>query len=341
MYSVGVKEGAKEAISTTKEATGASSGATEPGAFIEAPPPPGSSRVGVTKLLKPQEVEVGIEKPKFSSSDELDIDPNEFFLHPSTQHPRTLQSIRESPGAKIPSMAVGVSPTTPMLRTEQGAVPSKVVTDLEAKGYHRVEGGGKYTTTHVGRKEEEEYPRELTQGDRVKVARMGGGPIQGQTREAYARPDYEVAPLGAGEVAGMKAKEHDIVAKEASKRAEMKHAELMQLRRQAKQLEEQSTQLMHEAEPEKQRVEAAHERMEEIQHVSLFFYILLIVIPNFKYREKSQFKNLFFTGNVSFGGQTHSDIYISFLSLHFSSFLLLKVAKLMKIVSKISILVLL
>lgn len=220
-----------------------------------------------------------MEKPKFSTSEELDIEPDDFVhVHPSSNeysstrpHATTLQSIQETTPT---TTGVGAAPATPMLRGEHAgdAVPAKVIADLEARGFRRVGGG--YVTTH-GRKEEEEerYPRQPTQGERVKVGRLGGGvptprAQKGGVEEVYARPDFEVVPLGAGEVAGMKAKEHEIVAKEASSRAKAKHAELMELRRQAKALEEQSTVLMQEAEAEKQRVETARERIGEIEHVS-------------------------------------------------------------------------
>jgi hypothetical protein len=87
---------------------------------------------------------------------------------------------------------------------------------------------------------------------------------EGGIQEVYARPRGEGEAMEGDEVAGFKAKEHAILAEEAQKRAADKHTELLQLRRQAEELEKQSAILIEEAETERKRIKFAQEKLEEI-----------------------------------------------------------------------------
>ena len=281
-----------------------------------------ASRVGVQKLLKPREVEVGMEKPQYSTSSELP--PHEGVEH--AQYGTGLQPIPEKTAASkgapspTPSRVSGATPQTPTLsstmptahgqrgrrREDMGDMTSKVIADMEARGFKHVSGSEaasaaefyeqqqqKQKAATTGEKEEPE----MTQGERVQVSRFGaassiapggvttattaatttgagavfkkggisGAAAAGGVQEVYARPDHEVTPMTGGEVAGMKAKEHASISREAERRAAEKQKELQQLRRQAEELEKQSAVLFEEAEAERKRIELAQEKLEEIE----------------------------------------------------------------------------
>ena len=247
--------------STAAACRGSSS--TEP--TIEAPHP---SRVGVQKLHKPQEVEGGLAKPKeLSAQSQIIEEPLLKEVRPTTS---------AAPALHTPSPA----PEAPVY--ERFDVPSHIIADLEAKGYHHVGHrishgtGAPAASAGTAAALEEELPRPLVQGDRVKVAKIGGGggavgiggAGQDQIQDVYARPGFEGEPLSAAEVAEMKAKEHAIIAREAHARAEAKHEELRQLRRQAEALEKQSAALLEEVAGDQKRVEVARMKEEKMLEVS-------------------------------------------------------------------------
>jgi hypothetical protein len=161
-----------------------------------------------------------------------------------------------------------------------------------------------FEKTSTGEGKEESYPIEPTQGERVKVTRFvpspggastivttsttstpissrfvstisetghhpdflkKGGISAGGIQEVNVRPHQEATPMGGGAVAGVKAKEHAAIAEAAGRKAAEKHKELLQLRRQAEELEQQSAALMEEAEAERKRIELAQEKLEEIE----------------------------------------------------------------------------
>ncbi|PRW33281.1 hypothetical protein C2E21_7813 [Chlorella sorokiniana] len=100
-------------------------------------------------------------------------------------------------------------------------------------------------------------PPSPKQGDRVKVDRMGGpaaasrGP--GGIPSVDVRPGFETAPISAAEIAGMKAREHAIVAGERERVAEAKRGELHALRGKAEHLEVEAQGLLAQASQDKLR----------------------------------------------------------------------------------------
>lgn len=306
-----------------------------------------ASRIGVQKLLKPQEVEVGMEKPQYSTSQEL---PTEVAAPTSgtTTQPgaSSLEPISEKQHVASTATATPQTPTLPStFPTTHGQrgrrredLTEKAIKDMESRGFKHVSGseaataaqlyeqqqqrasetqgkGGillenplfeKTTATTTAGEEKEEGVSEPTEREKVEVSRGAAsfpgaykatttttttdgaisprylsttgypeyikkGGISGATggaggiQEVYARPDYEVSPMEGGDIAAMKAKEHAIIAEEAGRKAAAKQQELHQLRRQADQLEKQSAALMEEAESERKRIEAAQEKLEEIE----------------------------------------------------------------------------
>lgn len=199
-----------------------------------------STRVAVTKLLKPQEVEVGMEKPELDLSREMqsgDIDGS---------------------GGNKPRTATTTGPTAPATPgATMESIPSRVTAGLESRGFRRVEGGLTGTTiTSV----------ERTSGRQKELPE----PVQ----EVYVRPPYEAGAVSAANVAKIKAREHALLAEESQRRAAAKHAELMALREQAAALEEQSAALLEEAEAERRRVDEAMQKKKDFEHVCVLMFSL-------------------------------------------------------------------
>ncbi|KAI3431727.1 hypothetical protein D9Q98_004769 [Chlorella vulgaris] len=101
-------------------------------------------------------------------------------------------------------------------------------------------------------------PPEASQGDRVQVDRMPLGSLAPATAgggmpQLEARPVHETRPMTSAEVAGMKAREHVIQAREREDVMSAKGRELQELHRQAELLEVESQGLLAQASQEKLR----------------------------------------------------------------------------------------
>jgi len=141
---------------------------------------------------------------------------------------------------------------------------------MEAKGFHRgrISEGPDVVTADM--LQLEHRPPAPTQGERVKVERMGGSAlaVSEGPQEVYARPEHEAAGMTAAEVAEMKARTHAMEAEESQRRVAAKQEELMALRRQAQTLEQQSAELLEEAGRDRKRVDVAMRKKAQIEHVS-------------------------------------------------------------------------
>lgn len=202
--------------------------------------------VQAQRLLKPQEVEAGVERPAYSmSEEERTALPGSTSMEPESKSPRSH------------ALTIG---------EEAGSPADHAKERLLAAGATPIGGASlkeKEKESEVGR------PPSPIQGERIKVQRMGGGaPSEGRAgmKEVDVRPDHEVALVSGAEVLEMGAMKHALIAEEKEQALEKKQHEIEELRKEAQHLEEESASLISEARKEQSRVDKAVVFKERVQH---------------------------------------------------------------------------
>jgi hypothetical protein len=235
-------------------------------------------RVAAERLLRPQEVEAGLEKPQLST------------------HPLPEPIIEgEEEGKDIGGKGMKLNPTTtPTTATtqqqeqqfDQLTPPQRAAARLEAAGFRRgriifdeTQQQQATTTTKQKVKEKGRKSPTFIQGERIKVSHLepqegaaAAAPTatttksEGRIPEVEARPSWEVQPISSPDVLESRARQHALRAQERQRAVDTKQHHLEDLRRQAKSFEEESQAILHQAAEERERVSVALEKTARYQH---------------------------------------------------------------------------
>lgn len=224
-------------------------------------------RVATQRLLRPQEVEAGLQKPQLST-------------HPL---PEPITEEEEGGGGDLGARGMEVKPTTTpttqqaqQQQLDQVTPPQRAVARLEAAGFRRgriiFDDTQQQQITTATKQEVKEKGRKsptLIQGERIKVSHLEpqeGAAAEGRIPIVEARPSFEVQPISSPEVLQSRARQHALRAQEHQRAVDTKEGQLEDLRRRAKSFEEESQAILLQAAEERERVSAALEKTAQYQH---------------------------------------------------------------------------